>query len=140
MFQLLPWEHTKTGDTLKRIDPKVTVRRQLVALSSMTSLHCLHVTPNVCGLFPQLARRSYGDWALPSITDDRPQRCIACIHSSVCCHLFVAPLSSSVSATTALLPLPEWMRMYFVGVSSTELHEVDMEQVYSFDCIELVCQ
>jgi hypothetical protein len=35
MFQLLPWEHTKTGDTLKRIDPKVTVRRQLAALNSM---------------------------------------------------------------------------------------------------------
>jgi hypothetical protein len=30
MFQLLPWEHTKTGDTLKRIDPKVTVRHQLL--------------------------------------------------------------------------------------------------------------
>eukprot|EP00879_Flechtneria_rotunda_P031281 GHRR01034157.1.p2 GENE.GHRR01034157.1~~GHRR01034157.1.p2 ORF type:complete len:115 (+),score=16.48 GHRR01034157.1:505-849(+) len=25
MYQLLPWEHTKTGDILKRIDPKVTV-------------------------------------------------------------------------------------------------------------------
>ncbi|WIA41923.1 hypothetical protein OEZ86_009236 [Tetradesmus obliquus] len=53
LFQLLPWEHTKTGDTLKRIDPKVTL-----------------------------------------------------------------------------------MRMYFVGVSSMEPYQVDMSQVYSFDCLE----
>jgi hypothetical protein len=35
-----------------------------------------------------------------------------------------------------LLLLPQLMRMYFVGVSSTEPYDVDMEQVYSFDCIE----
>jgi hypothetical protein len=34
MFQLLPWEHTKTGDTLKRIDPKVTVRDKLAAAAT----------------------------------------------------------------------------------------------------------
>jgi hypothetical protein len=35
-----------------------------------------------------------------------------------------------------LLLLPQLMRMYFVGVSSTEPYDVDMEQVYSFDCID----
>ncbi|KAF6259948.1 hypothetical protein COO60DRAFT_1700591 [Scenedesmus sp. NREL 46B-D3] len=53
MFQLLPWEHTNTGDTLKRIDRKVTL-----------------------------------------------------------------------------------MRMYFVGLSNTEPYQVDMKEVFSFDCIE----
>lgn len=29
LYQLLPWEHTQTGDTLKRIDPIVTVSKSV---------------------------------------------------------------------------------------------------------------
>jgi hypothetical protein len=47
-----------------------------------------------------------------------------CLQPLPCCCLAAAFL------------LLQLMRMYFVGVSSTAPYEVDMEQVYSFDCIE----
>lgn len=48
MFQLLPWEHTNTGDTLKRIDRKVTVRRQPAAQQ------CRPASANTLSLFSEM--------------------------------------------------------------------------------------
>lgn len=111
LYQVIPWELTKSGNYLKNKDPQVQVRATTDCAVCCAFQPCCAVL--CCAQCTSITQAVV--W--------RPRMCL--LLECCCRRANLLPF--------LLLYCCQRIKLYFVGLHSAEPHEVDMTRVYSFD-------
>lgn len=113
LYQVIPWELTKSGNFLKNKDPQVQVRAMTVTVL------CVLRSPNVlCCAVQRPVHLHHPSRGVGVLLLTRQPALGLLLY---CCRFVL------------LLYCCQRVKLYFVGLHSAEPHEVDMTRVYSFD-------